>query len=116
MAFGTQLREIGECFAHGRALLRVELRQSGVGAWQVEVVDREQDRRINSSYDDEAPARRATETAYQYGRQFGRWKIQRASGYDKAQELRLMQGVVSIRGRMRLLLSCGSESSLEWVP
>jgi len=81
MVFGNQLREIGECFAHGRALLRVELRQSGVGAWQVEVVDREQNRSINSSYDDEAAARRAAETAYQYGRQFGRWKIQHASGY-----------------------------------
>lgn len=82
MAFGKQLREIGECYAQSRALVHVELWQSGVGAWQVEVVDRQQNRSISRSYEDEAAARYATETAYQYGRQFGRWKIQRASGYE----------------------------------
>lgn len=82
MAFGNQLREIGDCYSGSRALLRVELRQSGVGAWQIQVVDREQNRRIDSSFDDEAAARHATETAYRFGRQFGRWNIQRASGYE----------------------------------
>ncbi|GIG02102.1 hypothetical protein [Catellatospora citrea] len=82
MAFRNQLREIGECYSGNRALLRVELRQSGIGAWQVQVVDREENRRIDSSFDNEAAARQATETAYRYGRQFGRWNIQRASDYD----------------------------------
>lgn len=73
---------IGDCYSSSRELLRVELRQSGIGAWQVQVVDREQNRRIDSRFEDEAAARQATETAYRYGRQFGRFNIQRASGYQ----------------------------------
>ncbi|WP_027343921.1 hypothetical protein [Hamadaea tsunoensis] len=84
MAFGNQLREIGECHAQSRAILRVEIRQSGVGAWKVDVVDQEQRRSIEKTYEDEAAARHAAETAYAYGRQFGRWRIQRATGYEPA--------------------------------
>lgn len=52
MAFGNKLREIGECYSGSRALLRVELRKSVISAGQVQVVDREQNRRIDSSFED----------------------------------------------------------------
>ncbi|MFC7245301.1 hypothetical protein ACFQO7_22740 [Catellatospora aurea] len=45
------------------------------------LVDSEQGRRITNPFDDEAAARRSAETAYTYGRRFGRWRVQRASDY-----------------------------------
>jgi hypothetical protein len=84
-AFHLILRETGECYGGSHIVLRLELRQSGRhGAWEVELVDREQHRRICHQYDDEAAARDAVEQAYAFGRQFGRWKIHRANGYDPA--------------------------------
>lgn len=74
------IQEVGQCFSETRVCLRLELRRSRVGAWELELSEID-GRRISHRYDDEATARTAAETAYTYGRQFGRWRIQRAAGY-----------------------------------
>ncbi|GHJ45876.1 hypothetical protein Cs7R123_32180 [Catellatospora sp. TT07R-123] len=76
-----RVREVADCFEAGRLLLHLELRESPVGAWEVELVDREQQRRIAHPFHDETSARRSAEAAYAYGRQFGRWRVRRAGDY-----------------------------------
>ena len=81
--FNLILREIGDCYDGSIAILKLEIRQSrGHGAWEVEIIDHEQRRSICNQYDDEPGARVAAEAAYTYGRQFGRWKIQRSTDYQ----------------------------------
>lgn len=82
MAFNLRVLEIGDCYTDHVVVLHLELRQSrSNSAWEVELVDREQRRSICTPFEDEVQARRAVETAYEYGREFGRWKIQRAGDY-----------------------------------
>lgn len=82
MAFNVRLVEVGDCHAGRVVVLHLELRQSRSNrAWEVELVDREQRQSICTPFEDEDQARRAVEIAYEYGRQFGRWEIQRATDY-----------------------------------
>lgn len=79
--FNLMIRETGDCYDGDPRLLHLELRDSRVGARELELVDREQNRRIKHQFGDEAAARKAAEIAYAYGRRFGSWKVQRAVGY-----------------------------------
>ena len=84
MAFNRLIREIGDCYDSGRVVLHLEMCQSRAGAWEIELIDRDQGRRIQHQYDDEAAAREAVEIAYAFGRRGGRWRIQRSSDYQPA--------------------------------
>lgn len=77
----VSLREIGECYDDAGCQLRLTLRQSRVGTWELELLDIPTGRELRRQYDDEHAARTDVELAYAYGRQYGRWKIQRAVGY-----------------------------------
>jgi len=78
----VSIREVGECFADLHRQLYLTLHESRMGAWELALTDLNGGRTIRRQYDDEPSARQAVELAYTYGRQFGRWKIQRAAGYE----------------------------------
>jgi hypothetical protein len=57
-SFNVVTRESARCYAGSDVIMTVAMRQTrGHGAWEVEVVDVEQHRRLCSAYEDEALAR-----------------------------------------------------------
>jgi hypothetical protein len=81
LGFNLQMYETGRCTSpDGTDLLIVEMARNRLGVWRVEVHEIG-GRTIDTSYPTEANARRAVELAYAYGRQTGRWHIQRRHDY-----------------------------------
>ena len=81
LGFNLQLCETSRCTSRdGKDLLIVEMAHNRLGVWRVEVREIG-GRTIDASFPTEADARRAVELAYTYGRQSGRWHIQRRHGY-----------------------------------
>ncbi|WP_157631738.1 hypothetical protein [Catelliglobosispora koreensis] len=77
-----RLVEMGECTdAQGILALTVRLYTGAVGAWELEVREPHSGREICQRYETEAIARGAIEAAYEHGRQFGTWRVQRARDY-----------------------------------
>jgi hypothetical protein len=80
-----RLREYGECTAPdgGTAVMRVDLYQGASKVWELEVrqLDGGNMRWVNR-YESEEAARRAIETAYEFGRHHGTWRVQRAADYE----------------------------------
>ncbi|MEV0453640.1 hypothetical protein [Catellatospora methionotrophica] len=77
MASNSTTRETALCYDAGRALMHLQLREGIAGAWEVEIVDLEQSRRVVQPFDDEASARRAAEIAYRRGERFGHWRVEK---------------------------------------
>jgi hypothetical protein len=81
LGFNLQLYETSRCTSlDGRDLLIVELARNQLGVWRVEVREIG-GRTIDATFATETEARQAVELAYDYGRQNGRWHIQRRHGY-----------------------------------
>lgn len=81
LGFNLQLYETSRCTSlEGRDLLIVDMACNLLGVWRVEVREIG-GRTIDASYATEPEARQAVELAYAYGRQNGRWHIQRRHGY-----------------------------------
>lgn len=80
MALEMYLHEVGYCCGDQRRELTVTLARSPWDVWEVEIID-EEGKKVAQRFDNEADARREVEAIYAMGRKFGRWRIDRTSGY-----------------------------------